>query len=143
MALLSSELSRHWRRGPAIGGARYGKRRSSKIRKPIAVILLSIITIGIYALFWQYASFKEIKAYAGTGIGGGVGLLLAIFVGFVNFFLLPAEVGNLYAADNKEKPISGLTGFWAFIPILGSLIWIVKTQRRLNEFWTAHGASAS
>ena len=34
-----------------------------KIRSPVVVILLSLVTLGIYALYWQYASFKEMKAY--------------------------------------------------------------------------------
>ncbi len=30
----------------------------------MVVILLSLITLGIYSLYWQYASFKELRAYA-------------------------------------------------------------------------------
>ena len=51
-----------------------------KIRNPWAVIGLSIITLGIYALYWQYATFKELKDYSGNGIGGGLGLLFAILL---------------------------------------------------------------
>jgi hypothetical protein len=111
-----------------------------KVRSPLAVILLSLITLGIYGLYWQYASFREIKAYAGEGIGGGLGLLFAILVGIVNVFLLPHEVGNLYTREGQEAPVSGLTGFWVLIPIVGGIIWVVKVQGRLNQFWEAHGA---
>jgi|GEM_PF-5393889 len=48
-----------------------------KVRDPWIVILLSIVTIGIYALYWQYATFKEMKDYSGQGIGGGLGLRVA------------------------------------------------------------------
>ena len=111
-----------------------------KVRSPLTVILLSLVTLGIYSLYWQYASFKEIKEYSGEGIGGGLGLLFAILLGIVNVFLLPHEVGNLYVREGKEAPVSALTGFWVLIPIIGGIIWIVKTQGRLNEFWEAHGA---
>jgi len=114
-----------------------------KARNPWIVIILSIITIGIYALYWQFATFKEMKDYSARGIGGGLGLLFAILVGIVNIFLMPSEVGNLYAADGKEKPVTGLTGFWALIPIVGGIIWVVKTQGRLNDYWVAHGAPAA
>jgi len=114
-----------------------------KVRNPWIVIILSIITIGIYALYWQFATFKEMKDYSGRGIGGGLGLLFAILLGVVNIFLMPSEVGNLYAADGKEKPVTGLTGFWALIPIVGGIIWVVKTQGRLNDYWVAHGAPAA
>lgn len=111
-----------------------------KVRKPIVIILLSIVTIGIYGLYWQYATFKEMKDYSGNGIGGGLGLLFGIIVAFVNIFLMPAEVGGLYAAEGQEKPVSGLTGFWVLLPIIGGFIWLFKTQGRLNQFWRAHGA---
>lgn len=114
-----------------------------KIRNPWMVILLSFVTLGIYSLYWQYASFKEMKEHSGNGIGGGLGLLLAILVGIVNCFLLPSEVGNLYAAENGEPPVSGLTGFWVLIPLAGFFIWVIKTQGSLNRYWEAHGAVAA
>ena len=112
------------------------------IRSPLAVILLSIITIGIYALYWEYVSFKELKAYSGEGIGGGLGLLFAILLSIVNAFLLPAEVGRLYRRLGQPEPVSGLTGFWVLLPIVGGIIWVFKTQGRLNEYWEAQGSTA-
>jgi hypothetical protein len=111
-----------------------------KIRSPVVVILLSVVTIGIYGLYWQYATFKEMKAYAGEGIGGGLGLLFAFLLGVVNVFLMPHEVGNLYVREGKEAPVSALTGFWVLIPIVGGIIWVVKVQGRLNQVWEEHGA---
>ena len=103
------------------------------------MILLSIVTLGIYGLYWQYSTFKEMKDHTGQGIGGGVGLLLAILLGIVNVFLMPAEVGNMYAAEGQVKPISGVSGFWVLLPIVGGFIWIFKVQGNLNRYWTAHG----
>jgi hypothetical protein len=111
-------------------------------RSPVSVILLTIITLGIYGLYWQYSVFKDLKEYSGEGIGGGLALVFAIFIGIVNIFLLPMEIGNLYARDGQEQPVSGLTGFWILIPIAGWFIWLVKVQGRMNEFWDAHTASA-
>lgn len=110
------------------------------VRKPIMVILLSIITIGIYSLYWQYASFKELQTYSGEGIGGGLGLLFAFLIGIVNVFMLPLEVGRLYAREGQEEPVTALTGFWVFLPIVGGIIWVFKVQGRLNDYWIAHGA---
>ena len=117
--------------------------KTGTVRSPVAVILLSIITIGIYALYWQYSSFKELKAYSGEGIGGGFGLLFAFLLGIVNAFLLPSEVGRLYARAGQAEPVSALTGFWVFLPLVGGIIWVVKTQGRLNEFWEMHRPAAS
>jgi hypothetical protein len=99
------------------------------------VILLSIVTLGIYGLYWQYASFQEMKDYSNEGIGGIVGLILALCIGIVNWFLLPAEVGNLYARAGRTKPVSGVWGFWLLLPIIGAIIWIFKVQGALNDYW--------
>jgi hypothetical protein len=99
------------------------------------VIVLSIVTLGIYAIIWQYKSFKEMKEFSGVGIGGPAGAVLAIFVGIVTAFLLPAEVGNLYATGGQPKPVSGLTGFWILLPLVGGFIWVAKVQGNLNRFW--------
>ena len=116
---------------------------TGKIRNPWVVIGLSIISLGIYGLYWQYATFKEMKGYAGQGIGGGLGLLFAILLFIVNVFIMPAEVGGLYATDGRPPPVTGLTGFWILLPFVGGFIWIIKTQGRLNDFWESHGATAT
>jgi Domain of unknown function (DUF4234) len=116
-------------------GGPVGKPRGAGI-----VILLSIVTLGIYALVWQYKTFREMKDYSGAGIGGGLGLFFAIFISIVNWFLMPSEVGNLYQAEGQAKPVRGLSGFWVLLPLIGGLIWLVKTQGALNRFWRAHGA---
>jgi hypothetical protein len=105
------------------------------VRNPVVVILLSVITLGIYSLYWQYATFKEMKAWSGEGIGGGIGLLLAFLIGIVNAFLMPSEVGRLYARDGRAAPVSGVTGLWVLLPLVGWIIWVVKTQGRLNDYW--------
>ncbi len=112
-----------------------------KIRSSLSVILLSIITLGIYFLIWQYKSFKELKAHTGQGIGGGLGLLLAIIFGIVNAFILPSEVGSMYAATGQERPVSGKTGWWVFLPLIGWFIWVAKVQGNLNRYWESHATT--
>ena len=105
------------------------------------MLLLGLITCGIYSIVWYYKTFQETKDYSGDGIGGGVALLFAFLCSPVLIFLLPAEVGNLYARDGKEKPVSGTTGFWVLLPILGGFIWLWKVQGALNDLWTSKGAT--
>jgi len=114
-----------------------------KIRGPWIVILFTIITLGIYGLYWQYATFKEMKDYSGNGIGGVLGLVIAILLGVVNIFVMPSEVGNIYAGEGQTKPVSGLTGFWCLIPLVGFFIWVIKVQGNLNKLWESHGAVAA
>lgn len=110
-----------------------------KIRNWGTVAILTIITCGIYGLFWQYYVFKENKDHSGEGVGGGIGLVFAIFIGIVNIFLLPAEVGNIYAKAGQEKPVHGPTGWWAIIPIVGWFIWLYKVQNAINARWEQMG----
>ena len=117
------------------------RRQVGTARPPAVVILLTLVTLGIYGLFWQYRVFKELKDYSGEGIGGGLALLFAFLVGIVNIFLLPAEIGALYTREGQEAPLSGVTGFWILLPLVGWFIWLVKVQSRMNEFWVAHATS--
>ena len=102
------------------------------------VILLSIITLGIYSLFWIYKTFKEVKEYRGQGVGGLGGLLLAFVI--VSTFLLPSYVGKAYQEDGKNAPITGWSGFWVLVPYIGGFIWMAKIQGALNDFWASKGA---
>jgi hypothetical protein len=126
---------------PPPAAAATGSGNVGIIRVPITVLLLGIITCGIYFFFWYYNTFEEMKDYSGEGLGGLVGLLLSIFCGIITIFVLPAEVGNLYERDGKEKPISGMTGFWMLLPFIGGIVWLFKVQGRLNDFWESKGAT--
>jgi hypothetical protein len=61
--------------------------------------------------------------------------VIAIFIGFANLFVLPSEIGNMYAGAGQPKPVRGVTGFWNLIPLVGFIIWIVKVQGALNRAW--------
>ncbi len=112
-----------------------------KLRTPWVVVVFTIITLGFYGLYWQYSSFKEIKDHSGLGLDPVIGLVLAIFLFIVNAFVIPSEVGGLYTRQGTNpSPMTALSGFWVFVPFVGGIIWIVKVQRRLNEYWLAHGA---
>jgi hypothetical protein len=125
---------------PPTADAAGGSGAIGELRKPLTVVLLSIVTLGIYSLWWYYRNFEDMKQHSGEGVGGGVGLLLAIFCGIVAVFLLPAEVGNLYAREGKEKPLTALTAFWNLIPIAGWIVYVYKVQNRLNDYWAPKGA---
>lgn len=112
-----------------------------KPRNWLGVLGLSIITLGIYQLYWIYKSFQEMKDHTGDGIGGAVGLVIGIFVSIVNMFLLPSEISKMYQRDGRESPVKGTTGFWILIPIAGLFIWLYKVQTAMSDYWVAHGAT--
>lgn len=102
------------------------------------VILLGIITLGIYIIIWQWKTFNELKRYRGQGVGGGVGFLLSFIA--VSLFLLPSYVGKAYQEEGQNAPITGWSGFWVLVPYIGTFIWIAKIQGALNDFWASKGA---
>lgn len=106
-------------------------------------ILMSIITLGIYPLYWYFAVHEEMKRHNGQGLGGGLALVLALFVGVAMPFLTSSEIGNLHAAQGRKAPVSGLTGLWyypGFLILVGPIVWWVKTNGALNDYWRSVGA---
>ena len=121
-------------RMPAVGVI--GEPRSAGM-----TILLFFVTCGIWGLVWNYWVFEENKKWSGEGIGGVLGLVLWLFVAPVNFFLLPNEIERMYQADGRTSPVTTLYGLWFLLPIVGFIIWILKMQHALNDFWESKGAA--
>ena len=106
-------------------------------------ILLTIVTFGIYSWFWWYKTHEEMKRHTGEGLGGGIALVLAIFVGIVMPFLTSDEVGKLYERRGQAKPVTAATGLWYFpgvFILVGPIVWFVKTNGALNAYWGSMGA---
>ena len=95
--------------------------------------LLTIVTLGFYTWYWYYKTHDEMKQHTGTGIGGPIALILAIFVGIAMPFVTPHEVGGLYERRDQAKPVSAMTGLWfillGWLLFIGAIVWFVKTNR--------------
>ena len=107
------------------------------------VIIISIITLGIYYLYWNYVTFEELKKRTGEGLGGVIGLVIALVIGIVNAFVIPSEIGAMYRGDGEEAPMSGWTGLWQLLPLVGWIVWTVKVQGALNRAWASHAAPSA
>lgn len=102
-------------------------------------IFLSIVTLGIWTLVWSYQNGDEIKRHANTGLGGVAYLLITLFISPVTMFLMAGEVEQLYRREGKQPPITMIWGLWFLLPIIGNIIWYVRIQKSINDYWTAHG----
>jgi hypothetical protein len=107
------------------------------------VIIISLITFGIYYLYWTYVTFDEMKRRTGEGLGGVLGLVIGILLSIVNAFVIPSEVGHMYRGDGEDAPLTGWSGLWVLIPLVGWFIWVVKVQGALNRYWKGHATSAA
>ena len=99
-------------------------------------ILLSIVTLGIWTCIWSFSNGGELKRYRPDGLGGGVYLVLAIFISPVVMFLMAGEVAKLYEEAGEEPPIRAIWGLWFLLPLIGNIIWYVRIQNSLNDYWT-------
>lgn len=102
-------------------------------------ILLFVVTFGIYGLVWYFQNFRDLRTHNGTGVGAGLGLVLAFTGGAP--FVMAHEIGQTYELDGRSPPVRWTSGFWMLIPVLGGLIWYLSVQGALNDYWVSKGAS--
>ena len=103
-------------------------------------ILLMIVTCGIWGVFWTYRTNEDLKKYNGDGLGGVLALVIYLLLSVVLMFTIPNEVKNMYERDGRESPVSAIWGLWFLLPIIGNIIWYLKVQNALNDFWRSKGA---
>ncbi|MET0512994.1 MAG: DUF4234 domain-containing protein [Thermoleophilaceae bacterium] len=130
-----------------------GAGTTAKIRHPLGVIGLSLITLGIYGLFWWYFINREM---ADLGQANGVPelgdnpVLSVVALSIGSFIIIPPFVTwwrtakrvetaqNRVLGSNNFSPV--LAFVLIFIPIVG-LISIYLIQSNLNQVWE-RGAQA-
>ncbi len=120
--------------GPA--GGPIGKPRSIGL-----VILLSIVTFGIWTIVWSYQNGEELRRYRGQGLGGVAYLFITFLISPVTMFLMANEVEQMYREAGKEPPITTIWGLWFLLPLIGNIIWYVRIQRSINDQWQSLGAT--
>jgi ACR3 family arsenite efflux pump ArsB len=109
-------------------------------------ILLYIVTIGFYGWYWIYKTAEEMGKHTGEGLGGVLALVIWILLYPVMAFVIPSEIGKMYQKDGQAPPVSGMTGLWLFpfgFLVVPAIVWFVKVQRALNEYWEGKGATAA
>ena len=119
---------------------------TAKIRGPITVAILSIVTLGIYVLFWWYFVNREMADYGraqGTDelgdsptkslvalMPGALLVVPAIWTGVTTFQRIQAA-----QRLNQQTPINGWLGFVLYIVFSPALLGYV--QSGLNSAWGA------
>ena len=116
---------------PRLGGVYYS---------PGLVILLTIVTIGIWGALWTYRNSEDLKRYNGDGLGGVLGVVIYLLLAVVLMFTIPNEIKNMYERDGRQSPVSAIWGLWFLLPLIGNIIWYLKVQKSLNQFWVSKGA---
>jgi hypothetical protein len=121
-----------------------GAGASAKIRHPVAVAILAVVTLGIYVLFWWYFINREMADYGrakGTSELGDspTKSVLALFPG--GLVIVPAiwttvtTFKRVQAAQRLagESPINGWLGLVLYVVI--SPAFYAYMQSGLNSVW--------
>jgi hypothetical protein len=122
--------------GYAAGPGPLGKPRGIGVS-----ILLAIVTLGIYTLVWAWKTHDEVKRHSGIGVGGPLGFVIFFLVSPVTYFLLPSEIRQMLERGRRPSRVRGLTGLWILLPLIGNIVWFVKVQGQLNDYWRSLGAA--
>jgi hypothetical protein len=103
-----------------------GTDAQAKIRNPLGVVGLTLVTLGIYGIFWYYFVNKEMAKFGAARntdeLGDSPGTsVLAITLGAL--IIVPAFVSayNTWKRLNNGEKLTGLAGMEAG---LGFLLWI-------------------
>ena len=113
-----------------------------KIRSPVTCILLSIVTCGIYYLYWMWVTNKQINEISGYEMVSSGMLVLG-------WFCFPVMWYNWYKWDNslvdisKRYNITYSSNFilWLILTIfvgVGSFIMMFQIQDMLNRLYGGH-----
>ena len=129
-----------------------GAGATAKVRSPVAVAIFTVITLGIYLIFWWYYVNREMVDYGralGTSeLGDSPGKsTLALFPGAL--VIVPAiwttvtTFQRVQAAQrlSGQMPINGWLGVVLYIVI--SPVMYAYMQSGLNSAWKAQAADAS
>jgi hypothetical protein len=122
-----------------VGYAGAGMRQIGKKRSPVAVWLLTLITLDIYFLVWYYKINKEAQAYdSSIKVNPAVAVLAIIPGGFV---LVP-ELVSLFKTGERMKQLQQSSGaqpsssgilFLILMLIFG--IGVIYLQSEINKAW--------
>jgi membrane protease YdiL (CAAX protease family) len=127
-----------------------------KLRNPVLVVVFSVITLGIYYVYWWYQINREMvdlgRYYNADRLGDNAFLsLLAVFPG--SLVLIPAYV-SLYNTVKRvqraqevtagQVTLNGMIILWliiaSFFIFITALIVPGYIQGELNKAWIAVGA---
>jgi hypothetical protein len=130
-----------------------GAGSTAKVRSPVAVALLPLITLGIYNLVWYYKINRELadlgKATGRTDeLGDSPGKsLLAITLGAI--VIVPAVISMINTFKRVQalqrtagaEPLNGWLGLVLYLVI--SPVYYAYVQSGLNKAWQAQAGSGA
>jgi len=109
------------------------------VRSPGICILLSIVTCGVYYLYWLWVTHKQINDLAGAEVVGSGMIILGWFctpVLWYDWYKWDLELQSI--ASRRYLPYSSNFILWLLLSIfvgVGSMIMIFQVQDLLNRVY--------
>jgi hypothetical protein len=129
-----------------------GTEARAKLRNPLGVVGLSLITFGIYFFFWWYYINREMRDFGrarGVDLGQNPGnSVLAVSLGAL--IIIPAIVSMWTTSERiqrteetagVDRPAAGPVIFILLLLIGPVGIWYAQSE--LNKAWTAQAAAGA
>ena len=111
-------------------------------KSPGMVILLSLVTCGIYGMIWMWNHAKDINGITGREeISPGLAIA-SMFVPFI-IILFWQKSDNALVEVSAQKGLSYNSNFmlWVillFVSYVGYWIYMYQAQEALNKIWEAN-----
>ena len=116
-----------------------GRIQEAIIRKPVTCILLSIVTCGIYMLYWDWITNKQINALAGREVISSGMVVLGWFCAPVMWYIwYKWDLGLQDIARMYNKNYSSNFVLWLILLIVagvGNFVMLFQVQDTLNRVY--------
>jgi len=126
---------------PAFGGGGGGGLLSAgEKREPVLVLLLPLVTCGIYVFYWWYVTGTEIKNAVGReDINPGLDLLLGILTCGIYYIYLSYRDSQMLLAmqDRVGLPRNDISIIAMVLYLVFAPVTLFLIQTELNKIWDA------
>jgi hypothetical protein len=109
-----------------------------KTRSPVGVVVLSIVTLGVYYLYWYYVVNSEMRQYrAFIEVSPGIALL-SQFVPLANWISGYNTAGRLLMLEDADRVPDRISpGIALLLHVLLGIAYPFYVQDHLNKLWEA------
>jgi hypothetical protein len=111
------------------------------VRSPVMVVVLGLITCGIYMFYWIYKTSEEVQAYLGSNdseMSPAVELLLCfVTCGLYYIYWIYKYSKLIYDAETRAKiPADDKAVLNLVLALVGlSIVSTILMQSELNKVW--------
>ncbi len=116
---------------------------TGKTRSPWGVWFLTLLTLGIYGLYWWYKVNEEVNDFDPSIEVTPVLSLLALFIPIANAVSIFRTGGRVGQAQQNSLGVNATNGWLGLLLAFLGAFHVVYYQSNLNKIWANAGAAAS